>query len=354
IGDYDKWAIQWGYSRFPGELDKAAEKELLNKWIIDSIAANPRLWFGGEGRDFDPRTQSEDLGDDAMKAGTYGIINLQRIVPNLIEWTKDKESDDYSNLDQVYKDLVKQYDNYLFHAAQNIGGIYVTPKTMGEEGDIYSPVPKADQRAALAFLDTYIFHEPEWLLTNRILNAIQSPQSKESVTRTMENVMRNLLGGSRMSRMTFIAERYRDMDTYRPEEYLQDLNHLVWGDLNVFYKTNAYRRKLQKAYVADMIALYKPNEAEGAVNGILAKLSEDYTSYTDVRSLALNELITLQTKIRRTIPVITDRLTKAHLQYLTRKIEEVVGEPKEMDNYFRPFNPDLSIKSGPNAPSNSP
>lgn len=354
IGDYDKWAIQWGYSKLPRELSQDEEKEVLNKWVVDSIAANPRLWFGGEGRDFDPRTQSEDLGDNAMKAGTYGIVNLQRIVPHLIEWTKDKGSDDYSNLDQVYKDLVKQYDNYLFHVAQNIGGIYVTPKTMGEEGDIYSPVPKATQKAALAFLDTYIFHEQEWLQTNRILNAIQSPRSKESVTRTMENVMMNLLGGSRMSRMTFIAERYTDVDTYKPEEYLEDLNHLIWGDLNVFYKADAYKRKLQKAYVANVIALYKPNMADGAVNGILAKLSEDYTSNTDVRSLALNELITLQTKITETIPVVTDRLTKAHLQYLSREIEEVVGEPKDMDAPYRPFNPDLSIKSGPNAPANSP
>jgi hypothetical protein len=86
IGDYDKWAIQWGYSKLPRELSQDEEKEVLNKWVVDSIAANPRLWFGGEGRDFDPRTQSEDLGDNAMKAGTYGIVNLQRIVPHLIEW----------------------------------------------------------------------------------------------------------------------------------------------------------------------------------------------------------------------------------------------------------------------------
>ena len=129
---------------------------------------------------------------------------------------------------------------------------------------------------------------------------------------------------------------------------------MIWGDLNVIYKADAYKRKLQKAYVANVIALYKPNMADGAVNGILAKLSEDYTSNTDVRSLALNELITLQTKITETIPVVTDRLTKAHLQYLTREIEEVVGEPKDMDAPYRPFNPDLSIKSGPNAPANSP
>ncbi|MBT8185813.1 MAG: zinc-dependent metalloprotease, partial [Eudoraea sp.] len=129
IGDYDKWAIQWGYSGLPQEFTSGEEKEYLNTMVIDSISNNQRLWFGGEGRDFDPRSQREDLGDNSVLASNYGIMNLQRIVPYLTEWTKEKGSDDYSNLDQVYKDLVKQYDNYLFHVVKNIGGIYVTPKT---------------------------------------------------------------------------------------------------------------------------------------------------------------------------------------------------------------------------------
>ncbi|MGB5820191.1 MAG: zinc-dependent metalloprotease [Saonia sp.] len=345
IGDYDKWAIQWGYSKFPQEMNVLEEKEVLSQMVVDSVTANPRLWFGGEGRDFDPRSQKEDLGNNAMIASTYGIINLQRIVPHLRGWTKQRSSDDYSNLDEVYKDLVNQYKDYIFHVTKNIGGIHVTPKTIVENGEVYRPVPKQIQKEALIFLDTHIFNEPKWLLRNDILNAIQSPQSKESVTRTMESVMINLLGGSRLSRMTFIAERYSDEDPYRPEEYLDDLNRLVWGEMNVFYQTNAYQRKLQKAYVANMITLYKPSEAEGIVEGILAKLSEGYTSNTDVRSLALSELITLQGKIKRTIPVITDRLTIAHLQYLKREITEVIGENKDTDNYYIPFNKDLSIKA---------
>lgn len=345
IGDYDKWAIQWGYSKVPGQRTLAEEREFLDEWIVARIASNPRLWFGGEGRDFDPRSQTEDLGDNAMLAGSYGIINLQRIVPHLTKWAREKRSDDYTNLDQLYKDLVKQYDNYLFHVTKNIGGIYVTPKTMGEEGEVYLPVPKRVQKEALVFLDNYIFREPKWLLTNTILNKIQSPRSKESVTRTMESVVMNLLGGSRMSRMTFIAERYENLDPYRPEEYIDDLNQLIWGDLGVFYKTDSYRRKLQKAYVVNMIALYKPSEAKGTVGGILAKLSEDYTSNTDVRSLALNDLISLQGKIKGTIPVITDRLTKAHLQYLQREIKAVIGETKDLDHFPRPINPDMSIKA---------
>lgn len=290
------------------------------------------------------RSQTEDLGDDAMQASTYGIMNLQRIAPYLKKWTQKRSSDDFANLDQVYKDLVGQYSDYIFHVAKNIGGIYVTPKTMAEAGEVYRPVDKQTQKQALLFLNNTIFKEPKWLLRNDILNAIQSPQSKESVTKTMESVMMNLLGGSRLSRMTFIAERYEEEDPYTPQEYMDDLGQLVWGDMNVFYQTNAYRRKLQKAYVANLITLYKPDEAEGLVEGILAKLSEGYTVNTDVRSLALDNLLTLQGNIKRTIPVMTDRLTIAHLNYLKREIETVIGQTKEVDPLFIPFRRDVSIK----------
>ena len=344
IGDYDKWAIQWGYAKYPTAMPVSEEKEFLAQMVTDSVTRNHRLWFGGEGRDFDPRSQTEDLGDDAMIASTYGIMNLQRIAPCLREWTRGKNSDDYSNLDQIYKDMVGQYSDYVFHVTKNIGGIYVTPKTMGEEGEVYRPVAKEVQKQALAFLDQHLFKEPKWLLRYDILNAIQSPRSKESVTKTMESVMLNLLGGSRLSRMTFIAERYEYDNPYRPEEYIDDLNYLIWGDMNVFYQTNAYRRKLQKSYVTNMIALYKPDEADGVVEGILAKLSEGYTSNTDVRSLALDNLLTLQSNIKRTLPVMTDRLTIAHLNYLKREIEAVVGETKDTPTFLIPINRDMSIK----------
>lgn len=343
IGDYDKWAIQWGYSMFTEELDRKQERELLSQMIVDSVSSNRRLWFGGEGRDFDPRSQTEDLGDNSMEASMYGILNLQRIAPCIKEWVKESDSDDYANLDQMYKDLVNQYSDYIFHVTKNIGGIYVTPKTMGEEGDVYRPVDIQTQKQALVFLNNYVFQEPKWLMRNDILNDIQSPRSKESITKTMESVMRNLLGGSRLSRMTFIAERYENENPYQPEDYIDDLNQLVWGDMNVFYQTNAYKRKLQKSYVSNMITLYKPDVSEGAVEGILAELSKGYTSNTDVRSLALDNLLSLQGKIKRTLPVMTDRLTIAHLNYLKREIEAVVGETKDVDPLFIPFRKNNAI-----------
>ena len=348
INDYDKWAIQWGYTKFSDTLSVTQEKEFLSQWATDSIANNKRLWFGGEGRDFDPRSQSEDLGDNAILASTYGINNLKRIIPNLEEWTREKDSDDYTNLNLIYNDVVKQYSNYIDHVTKYLGGIFTTPKTMGEEGNVYQPVPKELQRDALLFLDEHIFNEPKWLLNSNILNKIKAPQSKKTVTKIMENLMISLIGASRISRMNFIADRYNYIEAYKPEEYMDDLNNLVWKDLSLFYENNSYRRDLQKAYITNLIALYKPEEAKGTVAKLLASLGEGYTSNTDVRSLAYSNLLIIHDKISESIPSYTDRLTVAHLEYLKKQIEEAIDYDKHTINPFNRAVEDLTDKTKSN------
>ncbi|HEY4337840.1 MAG TPA: zinc-dependent metalloprotease, partial [Puia sp.] len=119
INDYDKWAILWGYKGIPDTRDAEEDKKILNKWAIDSLK-NPRLWFGGEGQNFDPRAQTEDLSDNAMKASEYGIKNLKRILPNLPEWCKE-EADQYDNLQELYQQLVGQFGRYMGHVVKNVG-----------------------------------------------------------------------------------------------------------------------------------------------------------------------------------------------------------------------------------------
>jgi hypothetical protein len=61
IGAYDKWAIQWGYTPIPDTKNEEEDKKILNRLTVDSLTADPRLWFGGEGGVGDPRSQTEDL-----------------------------------------------------------------------------------------------------------------------------------------------------------------------------------------------------------------------------------------------------------------------------------------------------
>ena len=45
IGDYDKWAIQWGY-RYSGARTEEEDKKLSNKLIIDSSEKPPPVvWY---------------------------------------------------------------------------------------------------------------------------------------------------------------------------------------------------------------------------------------------------------------------------------------------------------------------
>jgi hypothetical protein len=71
IGDYDKWAIKWGIPILK-TLKTRHRKRLLNEMTKEAYKNN-RLWFGSETSPYDPRYQTEDLGDNAMRASEYGI-----------------------------------------------------------------------------------------------------------------------------------------------------------------------------------------------------------------------------------------------------------------------------------------
>ncbi len=159
IGDYDDWAIEWGYKRFNQFKTPDAEKEFLNQWVIKNLK-NERLWFGTESNPLDPRSQSEQVGDNAMIASTYGIKNLQRIVDNLEKWTKTP-NEDYANLDMMYDQVTGQFRRYLGHVSKYIGGQMETPKTAEQSGAVYEVVAKKDQKEAMKFLNENVFTTPQ-------------------------------------------------------------------------------------------------------------------------------------------------------------------------------------------------
>jgi hypothetical protein len=116
IGVYDEWAIEWGYKWLPQLKTEKEAIAYMNKWIIERTKNDKRLWYGPETVS-NPRCQSEDIGDDPVKAGTYGILNLQRVINNLAEWTR-QPGEDYEGLKRMQKEVIEQYTRYLFHAAR--------------------------------------------------------------------------------------------------------------------------------------------------------------------------------------------------------------------------------------------
>ncbi len=321
IGEYDRWAIRWGYA-YAGGKDPKEESKLLNKWVIDSLKTNPRLWFGGEGFNQDPRAQLEDLGDNSMKASDYGIKNLQRILPSLRAWTQE-EGDKYDNLEEMYRQVVGQFSRYMGHVLKNVGGVCETWRSIEQPGDVYEPVPKARQREAIAFLNAQLFQTPRWLLDNNILNKISNPSGGDPVGPIQTGVLSSLFSASRLNTLVQTADRYGEAHVYTVEDLLTDTRKGIWKELATHQPVDVWRRNLQKTYVESLISLINPSSPSVGIPGLMLFFGPN-TKNTDLPSIAKAELSSLRKRILAAIPSSTDRLTKYHLLDLADRIRKAL------------------------------
>jgi len=324
IGDYDKWAIQWGYT-YTGENDAQVDRKINNKWIIDNLSKNPRVWFGGEGRNDDPRAQTEDLGDNAMLASEYGIKNLKRIIVNLPEWTKE-EGDRYENLSDMYGQVVGQFSRYMGHVLRNIGGIQETFKSVEEKGDVYTPTTVALQKQAMQFFHTQLFTTPKWLLDASILNKFANPASNERVQTTQISILKSLLDKNRLYRITTSQTRF-GASSYALNEMMDDLRKGLFSDVS---KTDIYRRNLQKTFVGQLDDLLNPSasSAASAAGGLirLGAPSADVEN-TDVVSEAKAQLKKLSATLQAAKATATDASAVNHISDLQDRIKQAL-DPK--------------------------
>ncbi|HYF66835.1 MAG TPA: zinc-dependent metalloprotease [Ohtaekwangia sp.] len=304
IGEYDLWAIEYGYRWFPDKQTPEAEIPMLNRWIMDS-SSNSRLYFGSEFAAQDPRSQTEDLGDNAMKAGEYGIKNLKRVVPNLINWTY-QPNEGYRALEQMYKGVQNQFQNYLGHALAYIGGVYETNKSVEQPGAIFETVPVTLQLEAMDFITRHIFHTPTWLLDTAILTRIGVPPN-EIMNNTHEMVLNELLGSKTLTRLAE-AEAMFGTKAYRTIDFFHDLDEAMWLELRTYDSISSYRRNLQRMYIDKMIGLQK----------------RSHENYRDVNPIVTGKLVEIHARLKKAIPKTKNKMTAYHLRYIADKVEEAI------------------------------
>jgi hypothetical protein len=328
IGDYDIWAIKWGYGYIPGSTEEE-QKKASNKLIEETLSKNPRTYFGTYelGNPNDPRNQSEDLGDNSMKASEYGIKNLKYIVNNLSDWTKD-ETDLNRNISQMYGQLIGQYRRYMGHVTANIGGVYETFRTSAQAESVYEPTPKTRQKEAMSFLLTQLFETPTWLINRQILNRINNPGSSDAVSTAQEGTLASLVSATRLNRMQTSTERFGAEKAYSALEMLTDLQNGIFSELKTKKATDHYRRSLQKSYVEKLNNILNPAGANAiTLAGFGGAGGGSSLSRSDAPSIARAQLMLLRTQIGAALPTITDRMTRIHLVDLQENIKDAL-DPK--------------------------
>lgn len=324
IGIYDKYAINWGYRPI---LDKseAEEKEILDTWILKH-AGDPLYRFGHQqvGDVVDPSSQTEDLGDDAIKASAYGIKNLQLIVPRLIEWTAEAGKD-YKDLDILYGQVLGQFNRYMGHVSNNIGGVYEHQKTYDQEGPVYTPVSKEHQKNCMAFIQDQLFNTPEWLIDQNIFNKIEYSGSVERIRNTQERTLNNILSLGRLGRL-LENEAANGKEAYSLITMMTDLRKGIWSEIKNGNNIDIYRRNLQKAHI-DRLAYLMTAKSEGkkSNSGGYQKSTAINTSQSDIRSVARAELNILDRDIKNAVSRTSDPMSKYHLQDAVTRIDLILN-----------------------------
>ncbi|MFO8148326.1 MAG: zinc-dependent metalloprotease, partial [Gillisia sp.] len=318
IGIYDKYSISWGYRPI---LDKKGkeEKETLDQWILKH-AGDPMYRFGSQQRTtIDPSSQTEDLGSDAVLASQYGIANLKRIVPNLIEWTAE-DGKNYDDLNTMYGQVLSQYNRYMGHVTANIGGVYEMYKTYDQEGAVYTHVEAEKQKNAMKFLQTELFQTPEWLIDQEIFNKIEFDGNMERVRNFQERTLSNLLDFGRMARLMENSS-INGKEAYSLMNMMTDVRTGLWSELNRGGAISNYRRNLQRAYISRMEYLMT-EEQSPAMRRFGSSID---VAQSDIRPIVRGELVTLQRNIRNAANRSNDQLTRYHLLDALERIDLILN-----------------------------
>ena len=330
IGPYDHYAVNWGYRALPQAATPEAEREILNSWIKEKANDPMYRFLQGPAMQADPRAQTEDVGGDPVKASGYALMNLKKVVPNLLEWTS-KPGDDYTELAEIYGEAIGMYTQYMGHVVTVIGGVYADLKTSEQQGAVFTPVSKAKQQDALQFLAQNVFEAPTWLLEDEILDrvAVQGPQT---IQQRQAAVLTNLLAANRLGRMVEI-ELESPGEAYPVAEYLADLRSAVWRDPAITAR-DPYRRSLQRTHVARLAALLvdppAPTTPPGG-GGQQQKQQQQPPPFnvgtSDLRPLARAQLIDLRGEAEAAVQRTMDRVARAHLLDIRDRITQAL-EPR--------------------------
>ena len=276
LGPYDDYSIEWGYRYFPGKSVNE-EREILLKFV-DQKSLNPIYMFGSSWGD--PNSQTENIGDDPVKASYYGIKNLKIVAENLTKWTYSPNKD-YEDLEELYGELLGVYRRYIFHVIGIIGGVNQTLINTNQSGSFtYKNVDKQYQIRALNFLDTELWKTPIWLLDKDIVSQINNTDGLYKIETLHERSINSLLSNYRLNRM-LSSENSIVGEGLKYNELFDLLYESIFEKIN---PTNQIDRNLQLSFTKKIISLIEEKDLKDAIKAKALSMREEINKLSNKKS----------------------------------------------------------------------
>ncbi len=307
MGPYDHYAANWGYRVIPNATSPEQEIKTLNDWIMEK-AGDPKYKFGRQSSRFDPQSQTEAIGDDPVKASTYGIKNLKYVIKQLPHWTSD-QTNNYDDLEELYGELLGVYSRYVGHVVTNVGGVHENLKKPLQSGTVYSRVDKKTQKESVVWIQENVLNTPTWLIDKQILQNINPDGYFEVLRSVQTRHLNSLLSIDRLGRL--INSETMDTEYYAAIDLLKDLREGIFSESNL----DIYKRNLQRAYVDRLEYLMTANPSTSDYN----------VAQSDIRALVRGQLSSLQYTLRRSLNSASNLVNQFHYKDLLARVDLIVN-----------------------------
>ncbi len=247
LGVYDLYAIKWLYTPVPEAKDMWDEYRIAEK-IIDEKVGDPMYRYGAQQITgyaaygaYDPSARTEDLGNDPIKSGDYGISNLKYILPKMNEWIGTDDAD-FSHRNSLYTQLVSQYNRYIGHVLAQVGGIYLNDVKEGSSLKPAVPVDKATQKASLKWVLSQL-KSSSWL--NEPSVTANLPLATPASNKVCSAVARTLVGTvpENVIRASAVAGA---SNVYTVKDYFDDLYRELFASSIAGRKLTSEEKTLQR------------------------------------------------------------------------------------------------------------
>jgi len=332
IGPYDIWATKWGYAPIPGAQTPQDEKSTLDKWAREQDSTPWYRFSTANSNGADPGEETEAVGDaDPVKSTAMGMKNLQRVSKLLMPATAWKEGETYEDLSELYGRMLSQWQLEMNHVASVVGGFNSQEKVVGQEGRIFTLIPKIKQEEAVKFIVENAFNTPLWMVDPEILRRIEPTGVLQRIATAQRSVLNTLLNDQRFARL--IEEQTVDgSSAYTAAELLSTVRKGIWKELeSPQVKIDAYRRNLQNAYLdtvnTKLNAARAAAPAIGGGGGGGRGGRGPAPSSDDEKPFYRAELHALNASIGAALAKAADHDTKAHLEGARDQISKIL-DPK--------------------------
>ena len=361
IGPYDLMAIEWGYRWYPNE---GVAKNQLYSFLNQHQSKEYQYSEAQSQRSaIDPRSLSEDLGDDAMKSASYGIANLKRIMPNVISWTTTGEQGQtYDEASKFYKSIIFQWSLYSYHVLANVGGMYVENTIVGDGKRTFSYVEKPIQRKAVQFLLKEVLSDQPWLFNTPISNytylnkktpiGVQEMSPTYSLVNQQSYILWDILDNTRLVRMLENEMRNGKDKAFTVIELMDMLHNHIFKTTIAGVSPSISQRSLQKNFVDALITAAaesegvkinkKLNQSNNIIENdefqlgcnelssaprIIELTGTQATRVSDAISVKRGELIRILKLLKQRITT-ADTATRLHYEDVVLRIQTALGLTK--------------------------